>query len=108
MVYWSHRRAAVDILTEEDQTIYTRELKKLRRGYRDDIIIVVNAGLDLEINGVVLYPLLLDFNGLFCPEYMMLCGSGLIDDVTYTPYLFTSKKARKDALMYLTKAKKEN
>jgi hypothetical protein len=108
VVYWSHRTAAVDFLTEEDQTLYTRELKKLRRGYRDNRILVIKAGLDLQINGVVFYPLLLDFNGLICPEYMMLRGSGLVDDMAYTPYLFTSKKARKEALLYLTKAKKEN
>ena len=108
MAYWSPRKLAVDFLTEEDQMLCTRELKKLRRGYRDDRIVVIKAGLDLEINGVVFYPLLLDFNGLLCPEYMMLRGSSLVDDMAYTPYLFTSKKARKDALLYLTKAEKEN
>ena len=108
MVYWSHRKPAVDFLTEEDQALYTKELKNLRRGYRVNQIFVIKAGLDLEINGGVFNPLLLDFNGLVFPEYMMLCGSGLVDDMAYIPYLFTSKKARQNAMMYLAKARKEN
>ena len=103
--YWSHRKSAFSFLTEEDQTIYSRELNDLRRGYKDNRIFVIKAGVKLEINGVVFYPLMLEFGGLICPEYMMLCGSGLVDDMAHTPYLCTSKKAKKNTDV-LDKAKK--
>ena len=108
VMYWSHRKSAFNFLTEEDQTMYLREPKDLRCGSRDNRIFVIQAGGELEITGVIFYPLLFEFNGPICPEYRMLCGSGLFGDAAHPSYLLTPKKARKNALTYLTKPRKAN
>ena len=106
VVYWSHiiqPTNSFDWLTVTDVANYRVMMKRLRSALRDGLIDAVSAGDPITVDGTELHTMLVTIPGTYCAAYMLLHRQGNLFEVKHTPYFFTSRKSRDDAIEYMTK-----
>ena len=101
IVYWSHIRGSFDWLNVTDRGNYKVMLKRLRWGRNCGDVTAAFEGDSITVDGTKLYTLLLTMPDMPCSAYMLLHRKGDILDVQHTPYFFTSRKSRDDAITYI-------
>ena len=55
-------------------------------------ILRFKKGVVVDIKGVQLYPLEVEFKDMECPAYFLVTKQGLTDEMAMTPYFFRSEE----------------
>ena len=103
MVFWQHHEETFRYLTTEDNTRFKGELMNLRTQLCNGIITLVSVGHDLVIGGTILNTMEVKFATAKCVPYMLLRQEGNFKHVDITPYFFTGKNCRDNAVKYINK-----
>lgn len=101
MIYWNHGANTFDYLIGSDRELYKQEMKNLKKEISQGNILSVKKGDMVEIRGVKLYPLELEFKDMPCPAYMMVSKHRLSDDCFLTPYFFMTEEKRNQIYHYM-------
>ena len=92
MIYWNHRIDIFDYLLESDVAIVGHEIMNLKKHTEKGNILSIRKGRVVEIKGVQLYPLEIEFKNIECHAYFMVTKRGLTDEIAKTPYFFRSEE----------------
>ena len=101
LVFWSHLRNSFDWINVTDQNNYGVALKRLRKHRRNGTITACSAGDLINIDDKELHSMLVTFEGQQCTAYFLLRRRGEVGDLDYTPYFFTSRNSRDNAIEYI-------
>ena len=102
VIYFHHQARRWLFFLASDKEMYQGELKNLRKQLRAGKIKEIIPGEGLEIDGKMLFPMLVKMEEE-CHAWFMLRQEGLFGDQDWTPYLFTTAANRDHALAWLTK-----
>ena len=103
LIYYHQLLNNMMYLIREDQEKYHQELKNLRRCLRDGRVNAVIAGDSITVRGRELHTMLVAITDTECGAYFLLHRTGLVDDMDYTPYFFTSETSRDNAIAYINR-----
>ncbi len=92
MIYWNHRMDIFDYLLESDVAIITHEIMNLKKHTKKGNILSFKKGGVVDIKGVQLYPLEIEFKDIECHAYFLVTKRGLTDEMAMTPYFFRSEE----------------
>ena len=92
MIYWNHRMDIFDYLLESDVAIITHEIMNLKKHTKKGNILSIKKGGVVDIKGVQLYPLEIEFKDIECHAYFLVTKRGLTDEMAMTPYFFRSEE----------------
>lgn len=92
MIYWNHQSKAFDYLLESDEEIMRIEIMNLKDNIKRGNILRIKKGKVVDIKGVQLYPVELEFLEMECPAYFLVTKQGLTEDLAMTPYFFRSEE----------------
>ena len=92
MIYWNHQFEAFDYLLESDEEIMRIEIMNLKDHFERGDILRIKKGEVVDIKGVQLYPVELEFLEMECPAYFLVTKRGLTDEMAMTPYFFRSEE----------------
>lgn len=98
-------------IRRDDKEMWKEQWADIKKKVRTGVITAVKSDnpIVVEASGPVpdrmlrtpLYPMLVVFRQVQCPAYFLLKQSGDISLIDYTPYFFTKKKTRDDAVSAL-------
>ena len=94
MIYWNHQHEVFDYLCESDEEIMSMEMMNLKDNIKKGNILRMKKGEVVDIKGVQLYPVELDFLDMECPAYFLVTKRGLTEDMAMSPYFFRSEEKR--------------
>ena len=94
MIYWNHRMEIFDYLLESDEILIRHEIMNLKEHTKKGNILRFKKGVVVDIKGVQLYPLEVEFKDMECPAYFLITKRGLTDEMAMTPYFFRSEEER--------------
>ncbi len=92
MIFWNHQIGTFDYLLESDEEIMRGEIMNLKVHIKRGKIVRIKKGEVVDIKGVQLYPVELEFLEMECPAYSLVAKRGLIEDMDMTPYFFRSEE----------------
>jgi hypothetical protein len=92
MIYWNHRMEIFDYLLESDEILIRHEIMNLKEHTKKGNILRFKKGVVVDIKGVQLYPLEVEFKDMECPAYFLVTKQGLTDEMAMTPYFFRSEE----------------
>ena len=114
LIYWHHQIGHFTYCLAGDKDMWLKEWRNLKAMVRsghissiksaDPLVVLATGEQDMRKN---LYPMLLvceddERKVMQCGAYFLLKQSGELDLMDYTPYFYTSKAARDDAVAKLT------
>ncbi len=102
MIYWNHQFEAFDYLRESDEEIMRIEMANLEHHIKRGNILRIKKGEVVDIKGVQLYPVELEFLEMECPAYFLVTKRGLTEDKNMTPYFFRTEEKRDDIYRFLS------
>jgi hypothetical protein len=76
MIYWNHQFEAFDYLLESDEEIMRIEIMNLEDHIKRGNILRIKKGEVVDIKGVQLYPVELEFLEMECPAYFLVTKQG--------------------------------
>ena len=76
MIYWNHQFEAFDYLRESDEEIMRIEMANLEHHIKRGNILRIKKGEVVDIKGVQLYPVELEFLEMECPAYFLVTKQG--------------------------------
>ena len=86
MIYWNHRMDIFDYLLESDVAMIRHEILNLKEWTKKGNILSIKKCGVVDIKGVQLYPLEIEFKDIECHAYW------LTDELAMTPYFFRSEE----------------
>ena len=92
MIYWIHQFQTFDYLLELDHKIMRIEIMNLKDHIKKGNIVRIKKGEVVDIKGVQLYPVELEFKEMECPAYFLVTKRGLTEDMNMTPYFFRTEE----------------
>lgn len=92
MIYWNHQYKTFDYLLESDEEIMRNEMMNLKDHIKRENIVRIKKGEVVDIKGVQLYPVELEFKEMECPAYFLVTKRGLTENMDMTPYFFRSEE----------------
>ena len=101
MIYWNHQFEAFDYLRESDEEIMRMEMMNLEHHIKRGNILRNKKGEVVDIKGVQLYPVELEFLEMECPAYFLVTKRGLTDAMAMSPYFFRSEEKRDEIYHFL-------
>ena len=104
MIYWNHQLSKFNYLIPQDNAEYKREIKNMRKHFREGMIVDVKAGEEFQINDTALHPLDMKIRNMPCHAYMLLRRNGLFEDAEYTTYFFNCKTTRDQVLEWMQRS----
>ena len=102
MIYWNHQFEAFDYLRESDEEIMRIEIMNLKDHIKRGNIVRIKKGEVVNIKGVKLYPVELEFLEMECPAYFLVTKRGLTEDMAMSSYFFRSEEKRDEIYRFLS------
>ena len=102
MIYWNHQFEAFDYIRESDEEIMRMEMINLEHHIRRGNVLKIKKGEVVDIKGVQLYPVELEFLEMECPAYFLVTKRGLTEDMAMSPYFFRSEEQRDKIYHFLS------
>ena len=104
LIFYHHGIEEFRYFARSDDTQIRHEMVCMERNIFLNLISDVSAGESFNFNGTDLFPMDIKFNDKPCLPYMLLRERGCILDAIHTPYFFTSKQERDEAVAGLNKS----
>ena len=103
LIYWHHGAGAFTYLIGSDNNLFHREIKQVRRQFRNGTIATITAGDTLNVNGTDLYTMEVEIPGHQCYAYSLLARRGDLVMADKTPYFFKSRATRDETIACVTR-----